>query len=131
MGSAIECFESAGAVVVPRTRFAPVKTCNDLFVLRSDAYRVRRLRCSHRVGRVYRVEGSRSRLQQSVRTATAGLGGGCPMAERAGRHTGSLVALEARSTSSGPRLTERGFSPHLHRAWGAGSLQLRAGDAGW
>jgi hypothetical protein len=26
MGSAIECFEGAGAVVVPRTRFAPVKT---------------------------------------------------------------------------------------------------------
>ena len=41
MGSAIECFRSAGAVVVPRTRFAPVKTCNDLFVLRSDAYKVR------------------------------------------------------------------------------------------
>jgi UDP-N-acetylglucosamine pyrophosphorylase len=38
MGSAIECFEGAGAVVVPRDRFAPVKTCNDLFALRSDAY---------------------------------------------------------------------------------------------
>ena len=40
MGSAIECFDDAGAVVVPRERFAPVKTCNDLFVLRSDAYKV-------------------------------------------------------------------------------------------
>lgn len=40
MGSAIECFEGASAVVVPRSRFAPVKTCNDLFVLRSDAYNV-------------------------------------------------------------------------------------------
>ncbi|PNW84329.1 hypothetical protein CHLRE_04g229700v5 [Chlamydomonas reinhardtii] len=38
MGSAIECFDSAGAIVVPRSRFAPVKTCSDLFVLRSDAY---------------------------------------------------------------------------------------------
>lgn len=38
MGSAIECFPGAGAVVVPRTRFAPVKTTADLFVLRSDAY---------------------------------------------------------------------------------------------
>lgn len=38
MGSAIECFEGAGAVVVPRSRFAPVKTCSDLFALRSDAY---------------------------------------------------------------------------------------------
>ena len=26
MGSAIECFDGAAAVVVPRTRFAPVKT---------------------------------------------------------------------------------------------------------
>lgn len=40
MGSAIECFANAGAVVVPRSRFAPVKACNDLFVLRSDAYTV-------------------------------------------------------------------------------------------
>lgn len=27
-----------GAIVVPRSRFAPVKTCSDLFVLRSDVY---------------------------------------------------------------------------------------------
>lgn len=38
MGSAIECFKNAAAVVVPRSRFSPVKTCNDLFTLRSDAY---------------------------------------------------------------------------------------------
>ena len=29
-----------GAVQVPRSRFAPVKTCNDLLVLRSDVYRI-------------------------------------------------------------------------------------------
>ena len=40
MGSAIELFDGAAAVVVPRERFAPVKTTNDLFLLRSDAYRV-------------------------------------------------------------------------------------------
>lgn len=40
MGSAIECFEGAVAVNVPRTRFAPVKSTGDLFVLRSDAYLV-------------------------------------------------------------------------------------------
>lgn len=40
MGSAIECFDDAGAVIVPRERFAPVKTTNDLFGLRSDAYKV-------------------------------------------------------------------------------------------
>jgi UDP-N-acetylglucosamine pyrophosphorylase len=38
MGAAIECFDGAGAIVVPRTRFAPVKTTSDLFALGSDAY---------------------------------------------------------------------------------------------
>lgn len=38
MGSAIECFEGAMAVNVPRSRFAPVKGTTDLFALRSDAY---------------------------------------------------------------------------------------------
>merc|ERR1712216_646902 len=34
MGAAIESFEGSLAVMVPRTRFAPVKTCNDLLALR-------------------------------------------------------------------------------------------------
>lgn len=40
MGAAIESFDKAGAVVVPRSRFAPVKTTSDLLALRSDAYKV-------------------------------------------------------------------------------------------
>eukprot|EP00595_Chromulina_sp_UTEXLB2642_P000226 CAMPEP_0196761712 /NCGR_PEP_ID=MMETSP1095-20130614/1014_1 /TAXON_ID=96789 ORGANISM="Chromulina nebulosa, Strain UTEXLB2642" /NCGR_SAMPLE_ID=MMETSP1095 /ASSEMBLY_ACC=CAM_ASM_000446 /LENGTH=1067 /DNA_ID=CAMNT_0042111603 /DNA_START=38 /DNA_END=3241 /DNA_ORIENTATION=- len=40
MGAAIECFPGAGAVVVPRSRFAPVKKCSDLLLLKSDAYLV-------------------------------------------------------------------------------------------
>lgn len=40
MGAAIECFENSGAIVVPRSRFAPVKTTSDLLALRSDAYRL-------------------------------------------------------------------------------------------
>jgi len=40
MGAAIELFPTAGAIVVPRTRFAPVKTTSDLLALRSDAYEV-------------------------------------------------------------------------------------------
>ena len=40
MGAAIECFEGAAALHVPRDRFAPVKTTADLFALRSDAYEV-------------------------------------------------------------------------------------------
>lgn len=38
MGAAIECFDGATAITVPRTRFAPVKKCDDLILLRSDAY---------------------------------------------------------------------------------------------
>ena len=40
MGAAIECFAQTGALVVPRSRFSPVKTTSDLLALRSDAYRV-------------------------------------------------------------------------------------------
>ena len=38
MGAAIEVFEGAPAIVVGRDRFLPVKTTNDLLLLRSDAY---------------------------------------------------------------------------------------------
>lgn len=38
MGSAVSAFESAQAVKVPRTRFAPVKTTGDLLVVMSDCY---------------------------------------------------------------------------------------------
>jgi len=38
MGAAIELFPGAGAARVPRTRFAPVKTNDDLLAIRSDAY---------------------------------------------------------------------------------------------
>jgi UTP--glucose-1-phosphate uridylyltransferase len=38
MGAAIQVFEGARALAVPRTRFAPVKTTDDLLALRSDAY---------------------------------------------------------------------------------------------
>lgn len=40
MGAAIECFDGASALVVPRSRFAPVKSTGDLLALRSDAYQV-------------------------------------------------------------------------------------------
>lgn len=38
MGAAIGSIPGARAIHVPRTRFAPVKTTNDLLVVRSDAY---------------------------------------------------------------------------------------------
>jgi UTP--glucose-1-phosphate uridylyltransferase len=38
MGAAIGVFDGARALQVPRSRFAPVKSNNDLLVVRSDAY---------------------------------------------------------------------------------------------
>jgi UTP--glucose-1-phosphate uridylyltransferase len=38
MGAAIGSFPGAGLLLVPRTRFVPVKTTDDLLVLRSDVY---------------------------------------------------------------------------------------------
>ncbi len=40
MGAAIDVFEGADAVRVPRRRFVPVKTTNDLLSLRSDVYAI-------------------------------------------------------------------------------------------
>ena len=42
MGAAVEVFEGAALVEVTRDRFLPVKTTNDLLVLRSDCYRLER-----------------------------------------------------------------------------------------
>jgi UTP--glucose-1-phosphate uridylyltransferase len=38
MGAAISLFQNTTAVNVPRSRFFPVKSCNDLMALRSDCY---------------------------------------------------------------------------------------------
>jgi UTP--glucose-1-phosphate uridylyltransferase len=38
MGSALSVFENAGALRVPRSRFAPVKNCEELLLLWSDYY---------------------------------------------------------------------------------------------
>ena len=38
MGSAVEVFDGAEAIIVPRSRFAPVKKTSDLMIVRSDVY---------------------------------------------------------------------------------------------
>jgi len=38
MGSGVSLFDGAAAVNVPRARFLPVKTCNDLLAVRSDCF---------------------------------------------------------------------------------------------
>jgi UTP--glucose-1-phosphate uridylyltransferase len=40
MGSAVQSFAGAELLCVPRRRFVPVKTTNDLLTLRSDVYRI-------------------------------------------------------------------------------------------
>jgi UTP--glucose-1-phosphate uridylyltransferase len=40
MGAAIESFPGSALLCVPRTRFVPVKTTDDLLLLRSDVYRI-------------------------------------------------------------------------------------------
>ncbi|MBK9476840.1 MAG: UTP--glucose-1-phosphate uridylyltransferase [Tetrasphaera sp.] len=40
MGAAIEIFEGSRALEVPRTRFRPVKSTNELLLIRSDLYRL-------------------------------------------------------------------------------------------
>ncbi len=46
IGLAISAFDRAQVIQVPRNRFLPVKRCNDLLALRSDAYR---LNLQHRI----------------------------------------------------------------------------------
>ena len=41
MGAAIEVFDGAGAIRVPRSRFAPVKSTNQLLAVQSDAFLLR------------------------------------------------------------------------------------------
>jgi hypothetical protein len=38
MGAAIFLFDGSTAVRVPRNRFCPVKTCNDLLAIHSDCF---------------------------------------------------------------------------------------------
>ena len=49
MGAAIEVFDGARTIEVGRDRFVPVKTTNDLLVLRSDCYRIDERAVLHQV----------------------------------------------------------------------------------
>jgi UTP--glucose-1-phosphate uridylyltransferase len=84
MGSAIEVFDGAATVAVGRHRFVPVKTTDDLLVLRSDCYELDEHSVLHRtadalpfveLGKVYKfVEPFAERFPEgppSLRRATA------------------------------------------------------------
>jgi UTP--glucose-1-phosphate uridylyltransferase len=94
MGAAIDVFEGAQAIRVPRERFAPVKTTNDLLALRSDAYEL------HDDGRI-------------VVAATRG-DAGAPLVDLDPAHFKLLRDFDARFPAGAPslagceRLTVRG-----------------------
>ena len=41
VGAAIKHFSNAHGINVPRSRFLPVKSCSDLFVVQSDLYELK------------------------------------------------------------------------------------------
>ena len=67
MGAAIEVFEGAQLIEVGRERFVPVKTTNDLLVLRSDVYDIGQDFVLDQVGRRRAVRRARRPLLQARR----------------------------------------------------------------
>lgn len=97
MGAAVGVFEGATVIEVERSRFLPVKTTNDLLLLRSDIYEV------SDTGTVHQV------------TPTA------PLIQLDPRHFRRITDFEARFPSGPPSLREaRSLSVHGDWTFGAG-----------
>ena len=116
MGAAIDVFDGARAIRVPRTRFAPVKTTNDLLALRSDAYVL------HGDGR--------------IAVAPERDGAGAPLVELDGAHFKLLRDFDARFPAGAPSLVgcER-LTVHGDVTFGAGvvvrgAVTVEQGDDG-
>jgi UTP--glucose-1-phosphate uridylyltransferase len=104
MGAAIEVFDGARAIVVPRERFLPVKTTNDLLLLRSDAYDL----------------GADGVLRLSVPSA--------PLVDLDSRHYRTIADFEARFPAGAPSL--RGARRLAVRGdWTFGAGVVVTGDA--
>jgi UTP--glucose-1-phosphate uridylyltransferase len=82
MGAAIEVFEGATAIEVPRSRFLPVKATNDLLLVRSDVYDL----------------GDDARLQRAVDTV--------PTVDLDQAHYKTIAAFDARFPAGPPSLRE-------------------------
>ena len=116
MGAAIDVFDGARAIGVPRTRFAPVKTTNDLLALRSDAYVL------HDDGR--------------IAIAAERDGAGAPLVELDSAHFKLLRDFDARFPAGAPSLVacER-LTVHGDVTFGAqvvvrGAVTVEQGDGG-
>jgi UTP--glucose-1-phosphate uridylyltransferase len=82
MGAAIGSFPGARVLEVPRTRFVPVKTTDDLLLLRSDAYQ----------------------LTDELAIEPAGEGGGLPFVALDRRHFGLIDEFDRRFPAGPPSL---------------------------
>ncbi|RCK70913.1 UTP--glucose-1-phosphate uridylyltransferase [Desertihabitans brevis] len=112
MGAAIEVFPGATAIVVGRERFLPVKTTNDLLLIRSDVYEV----------------GERATLDRVVERA--------PLVDLDPAHYKKIRDFEARFPGGAPSLREA-ISLTVRGEWtfGAevtvrGAVELTEGEAG-
>ncbi len=104
MGTAIEVFEGAQAIVVERGRFLPVKTTNDLLLLRSDAYDL----------------GDDGVLRLAVDTA--------PLVDLDTRHFRTIADFEARFPAGAPSL-HGARSLAVRGDWTFGADVVVTGDA--
>ena len=88
VGLALSAFAGAQAIQVPRDRFLPVKRCNDLLALRSDAYRL-----NHR-----------QRVELDPRRGTPPYPPGPPHVELDDRYYQFIYQIEARFPQGPPSL---------------------------
>jgi UTP--glucose-1-phosphate uridylyltransferase len=104
MGAAIEVFDGAVALEVPRSRFLPVKTTNDLLLVRSDVYHL----------------DDQVRLQPTVDQV--------PLVTLDAAHYKTITAFDARFPAGPPSL--RGAaSLNVQGDWTFGAGVLVRGDA--
>ena len=102
MGAAIEVFEDSRTIEVGRDRFVPVKTTNDLLVLRSDAYDLGRRLRARPGGRAAPVRRPRRRALQAGRGLRQALPGRGAVPE-GGRVARRLRRLDLRLGRPGAR----------------------------
>ena len=119
MGAAVGVFEGARPLRVPRTRFSPVKTTEDLLALRSDAYVLQRRRAGRaRLAARRDAAGGRPRrrpLQEARGLRLRGSAPGAPSLVEAERLAvegdvsfGRDVVVRGAVTVTGPRRVEDG-----------------------
>ena len=104
MGAAIEVFEGALTICVDRDRFVPVKTTDDLLVLRSDVYEIGRRLRARPVGRAGAVRRARRPpLQARRRVRQAVPRGGAVAARGAEPHRRGRLDLRQGRPGRGRR----------------------------